>query len=101
MPKANEKPDVPVVDQAPTPEAPKVEQGAPDAPVVDQANNDKPKPHESKKQEGTNVIVNKNRAGATVFACTGKPVVFNKDGEAEVSKEDFDYLVTVPGYDAK
>lgn len=46
-------------------------------------------------------VENKKRAGATVFAVTGKPIVFNAIGEAEVEQADYDYLKTVPGYETK
>lgn len=47
----------------------------------------------------TNKIQNKDRAGQTLFAVTGKPILFDKDGIAhDVADEDMIELVSVPGY---
>jgi hypothetical protein len=43
-------------------------------------------------------VKNIARANQTVFAVTGKPIVFDADGIAEPDKEDLDYMLTIPGY---
>jgi hypothetical protein len=44
-------------------------------------------------------VKNLARAGKTVFAVTGSPVVFDGKGIAMGSEEDLAYLLTVPGYE--
>jgi len=48
--------------------------------------------------EKPRIIVSKIRAGKTIIAVTGKPVVFNDKGEAEVSERDYLYLRKIPGF---
>lgn len=43
-------------------------------------------------------VKNAARANQTVFAITGKPIVFDAHGIAEPDKEDLDYILTIPGY---
>ena len=43
-------------------------------------------------------VKNAARANQTVFALTGKPIVFDANGIANPDKEDLDYILTIPGY---
>lgn len=44
------------------------------------------------------VVKNQARAGQTIFAITGAPIVFDSKGFANASEADLEYLLTVPGY---
>ena len=86
----------PVDDAAPVAGPEKVSAG--------EAKADRPEPPKSNPPEpkgGKLLVENKNRAGMTVFAVTGKPIVFNSDGVASIDQADYDYLKTVPGYETK
>jgi len=44
-------------------------------------------------------IRNRNRAGQTVFGVVpGEEVVFNGEGIAEVSEENYKHFIKIPGY---
>lgn len=52
-------------------------------------------PPESKKEYR---IKNLLRAGTSVYGITGKPIEFDEEGIAIVSKAEFEHFLKVPGY---
>ena len=59
---------------------------------------DKPLPSEGK---GGVAIFSENRKGKTIVAVTGKPIVFDADGNAKASQADAEYLKGIPGFEVK
>lgn len=67
--------------------------GTPDT-ATDGADNAPSKPSSS----GKAVVVSEGRKGKTIFAASGKPIVFDDEGKAEVEEADALYLKNCPGF---
>ena len=89
----------PPADPAPAPEV--QPDPAPVAPAPEVQPPPQPEPQEQKATGAKRGVVNKSCAGLTIYGVTGVPMVFDENGEAEVSEEEFAHLMNVPGYEAK
>jgi hypothetical protein len=47
---------------------------------------------------GKVAVVSKRRKGKTIFAVSGKPIVFDNEGKATVNEEDALYLKSCPDF---
>ncbi|MDR0475048.1 MAG: hypothetical protein LBH43_15415 [Treponema sp.] len=52
-------------------------------------------------ESGEFTIFSEKRKGKTITAVTGKPIVFNNEGMAKVSRADAEYLKSIPGFEMR
>lgn len=58
-------------------------------------------PDDTKPENGKKIVVNKDCARLTLYGVAGTPILFNADGEAEVSDAELEHFLKVPGYAEK